>query len=642
MDKNERSGWELIISDREGTLYAASNWRLYRSTDGGTDWSPVTEIGFYGTGFGVGDEGAFTFVVSKGGSVFAIDIETMFRSQNGIWKPLARPRPRAFPDFRTLAADSLGNVLVGSTHGLYLINEESDTGWVTLRNPGDITSIAYSSAGYWFCAERSRSHDTCRILRTRKLAAINTQWDTVYQYSPFSYPAIYYLSIAPSGEIVAVGNGGVILRSSDNGTTWTADSIPPIGRIRFLGDNGGMLATSRGAGPMRSTDGGRSWQNSFSGMKNLPIDQLAISPSGTLFVATIGRGIYRSVDRGMTWEPAFDSSAYHYFYTITRTRNGSLLAATSTIYRSSDEGNSWKEVFSYSGQALRLVPSQTGMIYGYRDRLPMIRSTDDGRTWETLENSPSGSGYDWGRPIEDSTRTLWWHDWNGFIRSTDNGESWDTTAVPDPATHARVMSMAVQPSGAIVAATDSGMIRSVDSGRSWTILSKERPGGRGTMKIASVGDDNLFVADSGRSLYLSTNSGKSWRPVPIPNQHWNVINTIASDTTGYVYLATSKGVFRSREPQVLSSVQHLPDTAGKLSVEYRNGLLIVRWNIEATDPVWISITTLDGRQTGSYDLAAHATQLHVELPAPDLIAGVYLCQIHVRDIQLHRKLIVVR
>ena len=64
-----------------------------------------------------------------------------------------------------------------------------------------------------------------------------------------------------------------------------------------------LYVTSR-KGVHKSTDGGQTWQSMNTGLTNLNIRALAMSPldANQLYVGTNSSGLYRSRDGGMNWE----------------------------------------------------------------------------------------------------------------------------------------------------------------------------------------------------------------------------------------------------------------------------------------------------------------------------------------------------
>lgn len=95
---------------------------------------------------------------------------------------------------------------------------------------------------------------------------------------------------------------GIILRSTDQGTTW--DSIPftgslmPCSVVRSQYSN--HFIAAGGNTIMRSTDGGSSWKQSFYGLDVMLID-VSISASGYGFAVGQNGGLLKTTNDGNTW-----------------------------------------------------------------------------------------------------------------------------------------------------------------------------------------------------------------------------------------------------------------------------------------------------------------------------------------------------
>lgn len=100
------------------------------------------------------------------------------------------------------------------------------------------------------------------------------------------------------GDSVRVStDGGRTFRTADTGTL--AIHVSDLLRVKdtwYAATTGsgasGLLQGGRGV--LRSTDGGRSWQNISSGLQNTDTTKLAASPDGrSLYVGTVDGGVHR-------------------------------------------------------------------------------------------------------------------------------------------------------------------------------------------------------------------------------------------------------------------------------------------------------------------------------------------------------------
>jgi photosystem II stability/assembly factor-like uncharacterized protein len=157
----------------------------------------------------------------------------------------------------------------------------------------------------------------------------------------------------------AVGHGGVVLRSTDAGDSWTvaagrADGADVLLAIRVDADGRGLAVGGFGIA-MTTADGGRQWNAApllpgEAGEKHL--NRILASTTGTWLIAAEGGHVLRSTDRGAHW------------------------AAIKSPYA----GSLW------CGVAL---PGGTLVVGGMRGNV--LRSTDDGQTWTHRTIAGAGS-----------------------------------------------------------------------------------------------------------------------------------------------------------------------------------------------------------------------------------------------------------
>ncbi|HEX5434561.1 MAG TPA: transcriptional regulator [Candidatus Angelobacter sp.] len=92
------------------------------------------------------------------------------------------------------------------------------------------------------------------------------------------------------------------------------------------------------------------------------------------------------------------------------------------------------------------------------------------------------------------------------------------------------------------AATSSGLLMTTDAGQTWQ--RQELPGLKYAMSLAISG--KMVVAASRNALAVSVNGGESWlTPKPLPAGF--MINSVAVDSTGDIWLGAREGMFRSSD-----------------------------------------------------------------------------------------------
>ncbi len=213
--------------------------------------------------------------------------------------------------------------------------------------------------------------------------------------------------------------------------------------VRMRPDNPDiMYVTDSFAGVFKSTDGGKTWFASNTGITTrtgatgdaIPVFSLTIDPNrpDTIWVGTQNtRGIYKSVDAGRTWrkmdngvteegisfrgftvDPADSDTVYaaaelsSWEWNHGTPRQGLEFDMTAgVVYKTTDGGASWKRVWRGDNLAryVWIDPRNRNVVYvstGIFDReaansdpatrkpggVGIVKSTDGGKTWKTVNN----------------------------------------------------------------------------------------------------------------------------------------------------------------------------------------------------------------------------------------------------------------
>ena len=176
-----------------------------------------------------------------------------------------------------IAFNLSGHIFVGCNSGLYCSVDNGDTWDVVDFSQNGVKSIAINAQGRIFAGVYGKG-----IFRSTDNG--ETWPDTCLQDE-----TVISFAINSQGHIFA-GSYTNVFRSTDNGATWVETNLDKSAVI-VISPNGDIFAGS--AGVSRSTDNGNSWVEINDGLTNLDVQDLAISPSGYIFAATLG-GIFRS------------------------------------------------------------------------------------------------------------------------------------------------------------------------------------------------------------------------------------------------------------------------------------------------------------------------------------------------------------
>lgn len=227
----------------------------------------------------------------------------------------------------------------------------------------------------------------------------DSTWVSLPQLPHQARMAVFALAVDPANDLslLAGTTGGVLLRSSNGGGSWSAVHAgnAPLTAIAFSPYKTGLvLAGTRGAGALLSRDGGATW-SAAQGLEQRTVRAFAFSLSN--LVAGTDRGVYTSAD-GAAWS-------------LSGLGNESISAlAVEAIHA-----------------PVRIVAGSDSPVTG--GTLPLYQSLDGGATWSTM--SPAISGAIVVRlaagplPPTGNVRPLLVGTNTGLFLSTDNGATFN-------------------------------------------------------------------------------------------------------------------------------------------------------------------------------------------------------------------------
>lgn len=196
---------------------------------------------------------------------------------------------------------------------------------------------------------------------------------------------------ALAGEaIVAVGERGAILRSSDHARTWQAcasSTRATLTAVSFATETTGW-AVGHDALILGTRDGGRTWSQQFQGenIQDSFLDVLALDASRVLAVGAYGLCV-ASADGGNTWARRKVLAEDNHLNRLTRGPGGTLYLAgeRGTLLRSNDAGVTWRPLrVGYEGSFYGVLPLDRTRLLAHGIGGKLFHSADDGATWEAV------------------------------------------------------------------------------------------------------------------------------------------------------------------------------------------------------------------------------------------------------------------
>jgi len=216
-----------------------------------------------------------------------------------------------------------------------------------------------------------------------------------------------------SMKMYVVACAGGIFISSDKGRTWAntpgTDVLPTTGcssvcidytndSIIYLGTGDGN-AYSGGMGVWKSTNAGTTFAQSNSGMGNIYVTEILMSPTDhNTLLASTKNGVYKTTNAGSTWTKTQNDSIRFEDMKIKPGSNSTVYATTGrTFYLSTDFGSTWTSltypVIPSSNLSGRLIvtPADSQVIYfgASADYGYVLKSTNGGTSFISMWTTTS-------------------------------------------------------------------------------------------------------------------------------------------------------------------------------------------------------------------------------------------------------------
>ncbi len=432
-------------------ILASTTLGLYKTTDGGENWTEINSHSFIDMEYKPGDfstiygakENGKAYTSTDGGNNFTESLYSMGGGRVELAITLADPT-------RVYAISCMSN---GGLRGIY----RSDNSGSSFSEVFDGTESGNNLLGWedggdnggqgWYDLAIAASPNDANIVliggvNTWKSTDGGTNWDMEnHWYGGFYVQAVHadkhMLKYRDNGDLFECNDGGVYISQNEgNSGSWYDKTdgmqISQIYRI-------GVSATDSDETIAGLQDNGTKlkWSNYWSDVKGgdgmeCVIDYTDVNTQyGTSYYGAISRTTnHWGYDVDVTPYSA-GNGAWVTPYIMDPTDNETLYAGYSNVWKTTNQGSSWTKISTMNSsnliRSLAISASDPNVIYA-ADRYSMWKTEDGGDTWSMVSSELPYSGITYIAIKHDDPNTVWvtfgGYDSNAIYETTNAGSSW--------------------------------------------------------------------------------------------------------------------------------------------------------------------------------------------------------------------------
>ena len=321
---------------------------------------------------------------------------------------------------------------------------------------------------------------------------------------------------AGSGAVYAAVDTG-LYSSTDGGVTWTnINGIGFVNVVLVVPGSPSLLYFGSGNPPlsagalMRSADQGATWTALTNGIRNIEGTCLAASP-GRVYAGVV-TGIVRTSDDGATWDPVKYTGLFTRIVVDPTTPTTIYIAAALFgVFRSTDDGVNFPEttagMTNKDVRALAIDPSHPATLYAGTNGGGVFKTGDSGATWTSASTGLSSMNV-FSLAIDPaSSSKIYAGTSSGVFRSSNGGGTWSSSSGLPAGIVLGVAAIPGSPT-LLFAGTAQGPYRSTDGGATWSAANADVPAS--TTSFAFDPDTGTLYAGTSAGVFASGDSGASW------------------------------------------------------------------------------------------------------------------------------------
>ena len=393
------------------TIFVGTWEGIYRSTDFGNNWTHVLSLN---NTINIKD---FAF-----NDNVIIAAATHYMSQGGVYKSVDNGETWEFISFsstRSVTLHQNGAFYAGTFGNIYKSVNNGET-WTNIFNCERVEAISVNSEGIIYCG-------TANDFGYGGIYYSSDDGNT-WSTASLNEKRITDIDFDSEDNIYACSESGEVFRSLNNSDQWDVifDSYSKNYALAFNNDFDLFLGTSSGFGVYRKLSGSDNWDNINYGLPNLPIIAIDQFNSGEIIIGTTG-GTYLTLDEGINFTQINQGLRRPDIQCMIITPENDVFVGTTAtgggcIYKRNIDDYSWIQSHPPKQSFNTLLIDQMGIIYSGLNNYGVVRSLDNGITWEDADE---GMEHNYVYTLEeDSTGRIYAGTYGGIYNSDNQGENW--------------------------------------------------------------------------------------------------------------------------------------------------------------------------------------------------------------------------
>jgi len=292
-------------------------------------------------------------------------------------------------------------------------------------------------------------------------------------------------------------------------------------------------------GPLKTYDGGTTWQKIFTGMSQSRVLAIEIDPStpSTVYLGTKDDGVYSSYDGGRHWlslraglDDVRVTAEVQQIVFAPGPQKRVFLATAMGVFESDVEGRSWQKRMSgitnvLMATALAVDPSRPDIMYAGTSS-GVYKTTDGGKTWKDANTGMllparvassralgvTALAIDPHQPDIAYVGTL-----DGLYKTLDGGHQW--TQIGRDLASQSINTIVVVPGDRgdlCIVGSPTGVFTSRDGGMTW----ENRSAGLSSSNVLSLAASRVpptlvYAGTNGGGLFHGRDGATTWQAVPL-------------------------------------------------------------------------------------------------------------------------------